>query len=64
MRLGTTQGNALVHDLKGSMHNPGWAIGDTPHMPKVDRMKILAAKAAAAKGVKKSTGYHLILFSL
>lgn len=52
---GTTQGNALVHDLKGSMHNPGWAVGETPNMPKVDRMKIMAAKAAAAKGVTEST---------
>ena len=52
---GTTQGNALVHDLKGSMHNPGWAVGDTPNMPKVDRMKIMAAKAAASKGLVAST---------
>jgi hypothetical protein len=52
---GTTQGNALVHDLKGSMHNPGWAVGDTHNMPKVDRMKIMAAKAAASKGLQQST---------
>jgi len=52
---GTTQGNALVHDLKGSMHNPGWAVGDTHNMPKVDRMKIMAAKAAASKGLQPST---------
>lgn len=52
---GTTQGNALVHDLKGSMHNPGWSVGDTPNMPKVDRMKIMAARAAAAKDLTEST---------
>lgn len=48
---GTTQGNALIHDLKGSLHNPGWAIGETPHLPQLERRKLLAAQAAAAKGV-------------
>lgn len=48
---GTTQGNALIHDLKGSLHNPGWAIGETPHLPQLERQKLLAAQAAAAKGI-------------
>ena len=47
---GTTQGNALIHDLKGSLHNPGWAIGETPHLPQLERRKLQAAQAAAAKG--------------
>ena len=47
---GTTQGNALIHDLKGSLHNPGWCIGETPHLPLVERSKLAAAKATAAKG--------------
>lgn len=46
---GTTQGNALVHDLKGSLHNPGWCIGETPHLPLVERSKLAAAKATASK---------------
>lgn len=48
---GTTQGNALIHDLKGSLNNPGWAIGETPHLPQLERRKLLAAQAAAAKGI-------------
>jgi uncharacterized protein YutE (UPF0331/DUF86 family) len=48
---GTTQGNALIHDLKGSLHNPGWAIGETPHLPLLERRKLMAAQAAAAKGI-------------
>jgi hypothetical protein len=48
---GTTQGNALIHDLKGSLHNPGWAIGETPHLPLLERRKLLAAQAAASKGI-------------
>jgi hypothetical protein len=47
---GTTQGNALVHDLKGSLHNPGWCIGETPHLPMVERSKLAAARATASKG--------------
>ena len=39
---GTDIGNQLVHDLPGSMHNRGWTIGDTPHMPYLDRNKIKA----------------------
>ena len=42
---GTTIGDALVHDLPGALHNPGWAIGDTPHINIMDRIKILNAKA-------------------
>jgi len=36
---GTVLGNALVHDLKGVLHNPGWAIGDTPHLPITDQQR-------------------------
>jgi hypothetical protein len=47
---GTSQGNALIHSLQGSLHNPGWAIGETPHLPVLERRKLAAAKAMAAKG--------------
>lgn len=46
---GTTIGNALIHDAPGHFHNPGWAIGETPHLPKVARITLEAAKAAASK---------------
>ena len=45
---GTAQGNALVHDLPGSLNNPGWAIGDTPNLPVVDRAKLEVTKATAS----------------
>ena len=45
---GTAQGNALVHDLPGSLNNPGWAIGDTPNLPVVDRAKLEVTKASAS----------------
>ena len=41
---GTALGDSLVHDLPGALHNPGWAIGDTPHLQVTDRIKILNAK--------------------
>ena len=41
---GTALGDSLVHDLPGTLHNPGWAIGDTPHLQVTDRIKILNAK--------------------
>ena len=41
---GTTHGDALVHQLPGALHNPGWAIGDTPYLPLLDRKKLAAAK--------------------
>ena len=41
---GTALGDSLVHDLPGALHNPGWAIGDTPHLQITDRIKILNAK--------------------
>lgn len=43
---GTIQGDALVHKLPGEFQNPGWAIGDTPYLPLLDRMKLAAAKQA------------------
>jgi hypothetical protein len=46
---GTTQGDALMHDLPGAFQNPGWCIGETPHLPMVERYKLLAAKAAQTK---------------
>ena len=42
-------GNALIYELEGALNNPGWAIGDTPNLPPVDRNKQLAAKMAASK---------------
>lgn len=42
---GTVLGDSLVHDLPGALHNPGWAIGDTPHLQVTDRIKILNAKS-------------------
>ncbi len=46
---GTNIGNQLVHDLPGALHNRGWAIGDTPHMPFLDRNKIKATETFLAK---------------
>ena len=51
---GTTLGDALVHDLPGEFNNPGWAIGDTPHLPVADRQRILAIEATAAQTHKSS----------
>jgi len=50
---GTVLGNALVHDLKGVLHNPGWAIGDTPHLPITDqqRNKANAIFQSMGKGI-------------
>ena len=45
---GTAQGNALVHDLPGALNNPGWAIGDTPNLPVIDRAKLEVTKASAS----------------
>lgn len=41
---GTLKGNELVHDLPGPLNNPGWALGDTPHLPVLEKMKLGAAK--------------------
>lgn len=46
---GTSLGDALVHELPGELHNPGWCIGDTPHMPLLDRQRIKAAEASSSK---------------
>lgn len=46
---GTTQGNALIHDLPGTLNNPGWAIGDTPHLPAIERIKQDQMKKKAAR---------------
>ena len=43
---GTPLGDALIHDLPGPLQNPGWCIGETPHLPILDRMKQEAAKAS------------------
>jgi hypothetical protein len=55
---GTNLGNALVHDLPGALHNRGWAIGDTPHMPYMDKNKMKASETFLAKSrgtVSKAT---------
>jgi hypothetical protein len=46
---GTTTGNAQIHTVPGYFHNPGWSIGETPHLPKVARITLEAAKEAALK---------------
>lgn len=46
---GTNIGNQLVHDLPGALHNRGWAIGDTPHIPFLDRNKMKATETFLAK---------------
>jgi len=45
---GTSQGNQLVHDLPGELNNPGWCIGDTPHLPMIEKNKMKAQKASEA----------------
>ena len=45
---GTAAGDALVHDLPGALNNPGWCIGDTHHLPVIDRARLEATKAAAS----------------
>lgn len=37
-----------MHDLPGEFNNPGWSIGDTHHLPVVDRARLEATKAAAS----------------
>lgn len=56
---GTVLGDALVHDLQGSLHNHGWAIGDTPHLPLVERKKIMAAQVMLnrTRGVNKAASW-------
>ena len=44
---GTIKGDALVHQLPGSFHNPGWSIGDTPYLPQLERLKLQANRNAA-----------------
>lgn len=43
---GTTLGDALVHEQPGGLHNPGWAIGEMPFLPLLERRKLDAAKYA------------------
>lgn len=50
---GSTTGNELVHDLPGEFNNPGWAIGETPHLPLVEREKLAAAQAMQDKRYAK-----------
>jgi len=45
---GTIIGDSLVHELQGDFHNPGWAIGDTPHLPLTEQSKLAAAKVNAS----------------
>ncbi len=42
---GTALGDQLIHDLPGYMHNPGWAVGESPHMPMIEREKKAVAEA-------------------
>ena len=45
---GTAVGDALIHELPGSFHNPGWCIGETPHLPLLERRKLAVAALSAA----------------
>lgn len=45
---GTAVGDALIHELPGSFHNPGWCIGETPHLPLLERRKLAVAAHSAA----------------
>jgi hypothetical protein len=45
---GTAVGDALIHELPGSFHNPGWCIGETPHLPLLERRKLAVAELSAA----------------
>jgi hypothetical protein len=44
---GTLKGDALIHKLPGSFHNPGWSIGDTPYLPQLERLKLQATRNAS-----------------
>jgi len=44
---GTVKGDALIHKLPGSFHNPGWSIGDTPYLPQLERLKLQATRNAS-----------------
>ena len=46
---GTSLGDALIHELPGPLNNPGWCIGETPHLPLIDRMKQEAAKVSQSR---------------
>jgi len=46
---GTSLGDSLIHELPGPLNNPGWCIGETPHLPVIDRMKQEASKSSQNK---------------
>lgn len=48
---GTTQGDALIHDLPNTeFYNPGWCIGETPNLPILEKSK-LKAKVASTSSI-------------
>lgn len=54
---GTTLGDALIHDLPGALNNPGWCIGETPHLPEMEKLKQQAAQIALKKTRARSKGH-------
>lgn len=53
---GTMLGDALVHSLPGPFQNPGWALGDTPYLPELERMKLQARSHLSHSLLQAPTG--------
>lgn len=47
---GTSHGSTLIHDLKGDLNNPGWCIGERPHLTEGDRNKLTESTVRLGKG--------------
>jgi hypothetical protein len=51
---GTTMGDALMHDLAGDLNNPGWCIGETPHLPEIEKQR-MATQQALMNGTRSKS---------
>jgi len=52
---GVSKGDELLHELPGDFHNPGWCIGDTPHLPELEKKKLIAAQVSAQNSLVNRT---------
>ncbi len=43
-----------MHDLPGDLNNPGWCIGETPHLPELEKQRA-ADQSAALNGTRAKT---------
>ncbi len=61
---GTLLGDGLVHRLPGAFQNPGWALGDTPYLPELDRQKLAARDQIANNSLQAAPKKDWTSFSL